>query len=133
MGRIKRTFDHSFKLKVCQNIDAGAKTVVDICKEYQLQRAIVERWFQLYVSGELEKKAGNREAEMEREMQKLQAKIGELTMQNDALKKLQTLKIDPKNESSFRITSKHLDQYRKPVPPLKLPPPATITVKKVNR
>ena len=133
MGRIRRTFDHSFKFKVCQSIDAGAKNVPDICKEYQLQRPIVERWFQLFVNGELEKKTGNREQELERETQKLQAKIGELTMQIDALKKLENLKREPRSENSFRVTSGTLDQYKKHAKPLSLPPPATITVKRLNR
>jgi transposase-like protein len=133
MGRIRRTFDPSFKLKVCQRIEVGAQTIPEICKEYQLQRAIVESWFQLFVNGELEKKSGNREQELERELTKLNAKIGELTMQIDALKKLENLKREPRNENSFRITSSTLDQYKKPVKPLSLPPPATITVKRVNR
>jgi len=133
MGRIKRTFDHAFKFKVCESIDCGAKTVADVCKEYQLQRPIVERWFQLFVNGELEKKLGNRELELERELQKAQAKVGELTMQIDALKKLENLKREPKSENSFRITSSTLDQYKKPAKPLNLPPPATITVKRVTR
>ncbi len=133
MGRIKRTFDHAFKYKVCQNIDCGATTVPDVCKEYQVQRAVVERWFQLYVNGELEKKLGNREQELERELQKAQAKVGELTMQIDALKKLENLKREPKSENSFRVTSSTLDQFKKPVKPLNLPPPATITAKRVTR
>ncbi len=74
MGRIKRTFDHAFKFKVCESIDCGAKTVANVCKEYQLQRVTVERWFQLFLNGELEKKLGNREQELERELQKAQAK-----------------------------------------------------------
>ena len=89
MGRIRRTFDIGFKIKVCEAIDAGEKTVLDICRQYQLQRPVVEGWLSKFVRGDLKPKGiESIESAQAREIEKLKAKVGELTMQNDLLKKL---------------------------------------------
>jgi transposase-like protein len=132
MGKIRRSFDVSFKIRVSEAIESGAKTIADICKQYQLQRQIVERWMSQYVSGELQGKGKmvSREAELEREVEKLRSKIGEMTMVIDALKKAERYKDPTKSEGSWMITSKTFEQSGKPAKPLALPPPATITVRK---
>ena len=51
MGKIRRKFDVQFKTKVCQSIEAGVCTVLDICREHQLQRPVVEGWLKRYTAG----------------------------------------------------------------------------------
>jgi len=88
MGRIRRSFDISFKIRVCEAIDRGERTVLEVCREYQVQRPVVEGWLQKFVQGELEpKKFESTESAQIREIEKLKAKVGELTMQIDAFKK----------------------------------------------
>jgi transposase-like protein len=88
MGRIRRSFDIQFKMKVCGAIDAGQRTVLEICREFQLQRPVVEGWLKKYVRGDLAPRSKTKESDYEREIEKLRAKVGELTMQVDSLKKL---------------------------------------------
>ena len=136
MGRIRRTFDIGFKIKVCEAIDEGSKTVLDICRQYQLQRPVVEGWFQKFVRGDLKPKAlESAESAQAREIEKLKAKVGELTMQVDALKKLsKTLREQPqKNERSSIHTGESLGIDVKQLKPvIYLPAPST-TNKKVKR
>jgi hypothetical protein len=40
MGRIRRSFDIQFKIRVCEAIEAG-KPIPELCREYQLQRAVI--------------------------------------------------------------------------------------------
>jgi transposase-like protein len=127
MGKIRRKFDVQFKTKVCQSIEAGVCTVLDICREHQLQRPVVEGWLKRYTSGTLVAATGNRERELERENEKLRAKIGELTMTIDLLKKVEAWKRQQRSEGSSIITSRNLAQFQKPAKPLALPAPATIT------
>jgi transposase-like protein len=127
MGKIRRKFDVSFKIQVCQRIEAGIQDVAGICRENQLQRTVVEGWIQRYTAGTLSPKAGDREKELERENEKLKSKIGELTMTIDLLKKVEAFKQRLKSEDSLIYTSRNLAQYQKPAKPLALPPPATTT------
>jgi len=127
MGRIRRSFDHSFKVRVAEAIEGGARTVLEICQQYQLQRQTVERWVQQHVSGELSAKSKkiSREVELERENEKLNAKIGQLTMQIDALKKADSFRRTTRSDGSWIISSKASDPVITLAKPLALPAPAT--------
>ena len=114
MGKIRRKFDISFKVQVCQRIEAGVQTVAEICRENQIQRTVVEGWLQRYVSGTLTGKASDRQNELERENERLKTKIGELTMTIDLLKKVELWKKRQINVASSIITSSNLAQYREP-------------------
>ena len=127
MGKIRRKFDIAFKTQVCQQIEAGVLRLTEFCHDNQIQRTVVEGWLQRYVAGTLVAKASNREKELEREVEKLKAKVGELTMTIDLLKKVEAFKRQQTNAGSSIITAKNLAQYHKPAKPLALPPPATIT------
>ena len=126
MGKIRRKFDLQFKIQVCQAIEAGTHTVLGICQEHQLQRPTVEAWVTGYVSGALTAKSPSRESELARENEKLKAKIGELTMTIDLLKKMEAWKRQQNAVTSSIITAKNLAQFQKPAkPPASLVPPIT--------
>lgn len=133
MGKIRRKFDVQFKIQVCQAIEAGTHTVADVCRDHQLQRPVVEGWMKRYVAGALTAKAGDRELELQRENEKLKAKIGELTMTIDLLKKVEAWKRQQKSADSSIITSRNLAQFQKPAKPLALPAPVTITGRRETR
>lgn len=127
MGKIRRKFDVSFKTQVCQRIEGGVQTVAEICHENQIQRSVIEGWLQRYTAGGLVPMATNRQKELERENEKLKAKVGELTMTIDLLKKMENWKKQQKNVDSSIITSRNLAQFQKPAGGLgSLRPPTTI-------
>ena len=127
MGKIRRKFDISFKIQVCQRLEAGLQHMTEICHENQLQRTVVEGWLQRYTAGTLVPKVNDRQKELERENEKLKAKVGELTMTIDLLKKVEVWKKQQTSAASSIITSKNLAQFQKPARPPGLPHPATTT------
>lgn len=136
MGRIRRTFDIGFKIKICEAIDAGEKTVLEICRQYQLQRPVVEGWLSKYVSGELRLKGiESIESQQAREIERLKAKVGELTMQNDLLKKISKVlqELPKKSERSSIYTGGSLEVKGGLAKPVIYLPAPTITGKKTKR
>jgi transposase-like protein len=127
MGKIRRKFDVSFKTQVCQRIEAGIQSVAEICRDNQIQRTVVEGWLQRYTAGTLTAKSSDRERELERETEKLKAKIGELTMTIDLLKKVEAWKKQQTSVASSIITSSNLAQFQKPADMLDSRRPATTT------
>jgi len=129
MGKIRRSFDLSFKIRVCEAIENSQKTVMQICQQYQLQRPVVEGWLRKHISGELlaKSKALTREQELERELEKAKAKIGELTMLIDGIKKVENLERQARNEASLIHTPQNTGQSRMPAVRLGLPAPAITT------
>lgn len=126
MGKIRRKFDVQFKLRVAEAIESGAAEIGALCREQQLSRSVVERWAEKHREGTLGAKA-NRERELERQVEKLQAKVGEMTMQIDLLKKVADWKRQQRSDDSSIITSGSLARLRQPAKPLALPAPATTT------
>lgn len=127
MGKIRRKFDVSFKTQVCQRIEAGLQSVAAICHENQIQRSVVEGWLQRYTAGRLAPKTTDRQRELERENEKLKAKVGELTMTIDLLKKVEAWKKQQTSVASSIITSSNLAQFQKPADMLASRRPATTT------
>ena len=114
MGKIKRKFDIQFKTQVCQAIEAGTARVIDICRDHQLQRPTVEGWLKSRRVGALTSGPTLREKALELENEKLKAKVGELVMTVDILKKMEIWKNRQKNVNSSIIISSNLDQFQKP-------------------
>ena len=130
MGRIRRSFDLQFKIRVCEAVEAGSKSIPELCREYQLQRAVIEGWLKRYVRGELQAKLGDRPGELERENERLRAKVGELTMQMDALKKAHLAAARVKSERGWSVSGGSGAPNGKPQKPVVLLPAPSTTSRK---
>ena len=97
MGKIRRRFDVQFKIQICQAIEGGSASLTEVCQQHQLQKATVNGWLARYVSGEFEKRTPDRMRQLEKENEKLRAKVGELTMTVDLLKKVDDWKRQQKS------------------------------------
>lgn len=132
MGKIRRKFDIQYKIKVAEAIASGAIDIGELCGDHQLSRGVVDRWVAAYKEGSLGASA-NREKELERENEKLKAKIGDLTMQIDLLKKVESWKKSQRSVDTSIITPSNLAQFQKPAKPSDSQSQATTTGPKKKR
>jgi transposase-like protein len=114
MGKIRRKYEADFKRQLIAQIEAGQLTAQQAAREHQLSRSLIEYWRKQYHSNGLVDRPSKRERQLEAENEKLKAKIGDLVMQMDYIKKLQAWVQRNKNADSSVITAKNLDQFRKP-------------------
>jgi transposase len=133
MGKIRRRFDNQFKTRICEAVRSGMMTVSESCREYQLSRTVVDRWLAAYDEGRLESRPNTRERELERENERLKAKVGELTMQIDILKKIEDWQRRERSVGSSIITAENLVQFRKPAPLPAFPSRPTTTEAKKTK
>jgi transposase-like protein len=112
MGKLKRKFDVQFKQQVVQAIQSGTHAMKEVCEEHQLQRQTVERWIERFCEGQLVDKPSLRERMLEKEVDKLKSKIGDLVMQIDLLKKFHQDLERKRSVSSSVITAKNLVQFQ---------------------
>lgn len=117
MGKIRRKFDIQFKTQVVQAIQSGHSTLREICQEHQLNRQTVERWVEKFSEGTLTAKPSLREKMLEREVEKLKAKVGDLVMQIDLLKKYHEEIRRRRSVDSSVITLRNLAQFQKDAKP----------------
>ena len=114
MGKIRRKFEADFKRQVIGQIEAGHLSIAQAARDYQLAHSVLERWRSQYRNNRLSQAPSARERQLEAENEKLKAKIGDLVMQMEYLKKLQTWVQQQRNADTSVITAKNLDQFRKP-------------------
>lgn len=133
MGKIRRKFDAHFKTRICETIRSGLSNINEVCREYQLSRSVVERWLSAYDEGSLNERGSSREKELERENERLKAKVGELTMQIDILKKIEDWQRRERSVASSIITEDNLARFQRPAKPPVSPSRPIITKGKKTR
>src|SRR5881397_692083 len=114
MGKIRRKFETEFKRQLIAEIEGGQTTIGQAARDHQISRSVIERWRVRYHNNALVDRPSSRERQLEAENEKLRAKVGELVMQMDHLKKLQAWVQRRKNVDTSIITAKNWDQFRKP-------------------
>ena len=113
MGKIRRKFETEFKRQLIAEIEAGQMTAQQAGRQHQLSRSLIEYWRKQYRNNALVDRPSKRERQLEAENEKLKAKIGDLVMQMDHIKKLQAWVQRNRNADTSVITAKNLDQFRK--------------------
>jgi transposase-like protein len=114
MGKIRRKYETEFKRQLIAQIEAGQITAQQAAREHQLSRSLIEYWREQYRNNALVDRPSKRERQLEAENEKLKAKIGDLVMEMDHIKKSQAWVQRKKNADTSVITAKNLDQFRKP-------------------
>jgi len=90
------------KAELILDLIKGTRKLVDVCREHDLKQSEVEGWMETFLkSGErgLKAKSSDEQAEHERELKELRAKVGELVLELDAVKKWQAL--NGRDETAF--------------------------------
>jgi len=90
MGKIRRKFEIEFKRQLALEIESGAISIGQAARDHQLAKSLVEKWLAKYRNNTLVPRPSMRERQLEAEIAKLKAKVGDLVMQIDHIKKLQT-------------------------------------------
>jgi len=109
-----RRFEAAFKRQLVEQIETGQLSPTEAARDNQIARSLIERWRQQYQSNGLVEKPSKRERQVEADNEKLKAKIGELILEMDHLKKWQNWVQQRKSADTSVITAKNLDQFRKP-------------------
>lgn len=113
MGKIRRKFQVEFKQQLVQQIESGVITQSQAAREYQISASVIGHWRLRFQQGALVERPSSRERVLEAENEKLKAKVGDLTMKIDLLKKMEDYARRLRSVDSSVITGKNLVQFRK--------------------
>ncbi len=111
MGKIRRKFSIDFKEQVVHEVETGL-SLNEAARQYQLNPSVITRWRDKYRQGTLVEKPSLHEKILEKENEKLKAKIGELIMAIDLLKKFQKYAENQRKLDTSVITSRNLAQFQ---------------------
>lgn len=115
MSKTYKSYEIGFKQQLVQEIASGAVTSAEASRLHGIASSVISKWIQKYRDGTLTKGPTSREKMLEKENRELKEKLGELYMQIEVLKKIQSLRVQRKSEPPSIITSKNLAQFQKDV------------------
>lgn len=91
MGPKIKRWSAAKKAEIVLALLRGTKQLVDICRENDLKQSEVEKWKEDFLSGGEQSLKTKPVEKGEQEIKELRAKVGELTLELDARKKLAAL------------------------------------------
>jgi transposase-like protein len=112
VGKIRRQFDIEFKKQVAAAVEAGLP-INEAARQHSVSPSVVVKWRDLFRSGSLVERPSAREKALEKENQKLKAKVGELVLQIDVLKKQDSWIRQRQKLNTSIITEKNLAEFQK--------------------
>jgi len=113
MGQNRRKISPEFRNRILKEIETGQISTSQAARQYQVSRSLIEYWKKRRRDGQLVDQTTARERQLERENRELKAKVGDLVMQMEHLKKLQHWVRQSKSVDTSVITAENLDQFRK--------------------
>lgn len=115
MGKIRRKYDAAFKRKLVNQIQANEITISEASRTHDISRTLIDLWVRKFNEGTLADSPSAKEKVLEKEVHKLKAKVGELVMEIELLKKIQRYARQRRKEDTSVITLKNLEQFQKGV------------------
>jgi transposase-like protein len=112
MGKQRRKFDAQFKRQVVQEVEAGL-SLNEAARRHAVSPSVIVKWRQHFREGTLVDTPSAREKAMEKELERYKAKVAELLMENDLLKKLHAWSRRRKKLDTSVITAKNLEEFQK--------------------
>lgn len=83
-----RSFSNEYKRELVGRIERGEITRGQAAREAGLSPSLIDRWRKQIREGTFRERPTSRERELERDLDRYKKKVGELTMENDLLKKI---------------------------------------------
>lgn len=112
MGKVRRKFTVGFKQQIVDEVETGLVTKSAAARKYEVSASVIDRWMMKARDGILNDRPSNTEKALRVENEKLKAKVGELTMLIDVLKKMEDFGRQRRSEISSAVISKNLAQSR---------------------
>jgi transposase-like protein len=99
-----RQFSEEFKRSLIAQIESGAISKTAAAREHEISPSLIDRWQQKTHDGTLQSRPTARERQLERELDQYKKKVGELTLQNELLKKLNETCASMRRSSGYVVT-----------------------------
>jgi transposase-like protein len=96
---VRRRFSAAFKRQVVEEVLAGAATMAQVCRRYELCQTVVRNWREQYAQGRLAnpEQVGQNQ---EQRILELERMVGQLTMENALLKRAVAYTLQRRSEAS---------------------------------
>lgn len=113
MSKKKKSFSVDLKKLVVSEVESGVLSLAAASRKYLVSAASITSWRKKFREGNLVENPSNREKQLEKEVQELKEKVGELVMEIDLLKKVEAYTQRLRSADSSTITGLNWHRFRK--------------------
>ena len=99
-----RHFTLEFKQRIIQEIDSGLRSSAAVAREEKISSSLIDRWRKQAREGTMVDHPSVRERQLERELDRYKKKVGELTLENELLKKTDEYSRRMRKSNGFIVT-----------------------------
>lgn len=110
-----RHYSLEFKQKLIHEIESGLRSKTAIAREEKISCSLLNRWCNQSQEGTLVYHPSARERQLEKELDRYKKKVGELTLENDLLKKIDEYSRHMRKSNGFVVTGSSSAVLRKDV------------------
>ena len=110
-----RHYPLEFKQRIVQEIESGHRTKSVIAREEKIACSLIDRWQKQFREGTLVDHPTARERQLEKELDRYKKKVGELTLENDLLKKIDEYSRRMRKSNGFIVTGRNAAESGKDV------------------
>lgn len=101
-----RHFPLEFKQRIIREVESGLRSQAAIAREEKISSSLIDRWKKQAREGTMINHPTARERQLERELDRYKKKVGELTLENDLLKKIEEFSTRMKRSNGFVVTGR---------------------------
>ena len=110
-----RHYPLDYKQRIVSEFESGNRSKAQIAREEKISPSLIDRWRKQYLEGTLRDYPSTRERQLEKELDRYKKKVGELTLENDLLKKIADYSARMRKSNGYVVTERNVGQLRKDV------------------
>jgi transposase-like protein len=99
-----RHFPLEFKQRIVEEIECGIRSMASVSREEKISSSLIDRWRKQSRDGTMADHPSVRERQLERELDRYKRKVGELTLENELLKKIDEYSRRMRRSNGFIVT-----------------------------
>jgi transposase-like protein len=107
-----RCYPLEFKQRIVQEIESGQRSVAAVAREEKIASSLIDRWRKQVQAGTMVNHPSTRERQLEKELDRYKKKVGELTLENDLLKKIDEYFRNTKRSNGYIVTGRSMESRK---------------------
>ena len=110
-----RHYPLEYKQRIVAEVESGHRSNAEIARKEKISPSLIDRWRKQSLEGTLRDHPSVRERELEKELDRYKKKVGELTLENDLLKKIADYSARMRKSNGYVVTERNVARLRKDV------------------
>jgi transposase-like protein len=107
-----RHFPREYKQRIVHEIESGLRSRSEIIRDEKIASSLIDRWRKQVQEGTMVDHPSARDRRLEKELDRYKKKVGELTLENDLLKKIEEYSVRMRKSNGYVVTGRNMESRK---------------------